>query len=66
MTEEMVGGQHRSDESDTEPRLLGWTPCRPTIADAPKHKASHVCAQRRPTPHEKTLATADLIRDGAL
>jgi len=63
MTEEMVGGQHRNDESDTD---LGVTGEHANVKDRCSENLAHGCASRRPTPRKKVLATADLVRDSPL
>jgi len=64
MTEEMLGGQHRNDESDTDLSVRG----EHTNANDRcfLQKLADGCPFRRPTPKEKALATADLVRDSRL
>jgi hypothetical protein len=58
----MVGGQHQTDEATQSPSVKGeHTNAR--IAIAALRSSGHGCAQRRPTPKEKALATADLVRE---
>jgi hypothetical protein len=65
MTEEMVGGQHRTDESDADPSVRGEH-TNATINRGSLEKPADGCLLKRPTPKEKALATADLVRETAL
>ena len=65
MTEEMVGGQHRSDESGHGTEAAGVNTMR--AKDRRRYviqSVARVCPEEANT-QEKILATADLIRDSA-
>jgi hypothetical protein len=60
MTEEMLGGQHRNDECDTDLGVRGEQ------TNATLKQLRNGCVSRRPTPQKKALATADLVRETEL
>jgi len=81
MTEEMLGGQHQKDESDTDLSELGGHGLRLTREKDPSSEArcrasAGVCSLGREMRREKiltgkergksVLTTADLVRDSAL
>jgi hypothetical protein len=62
MTEEMVGGQHRNDESDTDLSVRGeHTKAKERCSSAVTQR---VCPEEANT-RKKALATADLVRDSS-
>jgi len=63
MTEEMLGGQHHSDESDTEPSVRVNTRTPKIDALGIQRMGVSPTGQH---PKKKSLATADLVRDTAL
>jgi hypothetical protein len=58
MTEEMVGGQHRSDEATQKPSVKGEH--KRKDRNCRSQEFTYECARRRPTRKKKALATADL------